>query len=541
MYAPPASRPPLWALGLFAALFCALSVRFGADASWDLRNYHLYDPYALLSGTLWRDIAPAQLQSFYAPTLDVAQFALRRALNAHPSVLAIVLALPHALAAWLALGIALRVGLPLGVAVVAILLGATGTAGLPTLGTAMSEAVPACLVLAALGRVGDRPFGAGLFAGVAIGLKLTFAVFAPGLAAALLAIGRWRSLPVLLAGFAAGALAVAGPWCWELWQHTGNPLFPYFNNVFRSAWAPAEAMTDTRFLPRDALHALMFPLYWTVRPSQLVSELPVRDPRLALAWVGWLVVLARAAWRREAPASPVRALLAFWVAAFAAWEARFSILRYAATLEVLAGIPMALALMPSPRARLLPHREEALSRLILLAGLVAWVTIYPDWGRTKPGPLAAEVRPPAFPEGSLVLLLDPAPMAYVAVFSPPGVRFADVNSNLLRPGGTTVIGRAATAAIDGHDGPLWGLESPEDQPGQADLALAAYGLARGNCARVQSNLDADAIRACVLIRVQRPPPARITSRSSTPSPTLIAMPASASSTSAANMRGISSR
>jgi hypothetical protein len=105
------------------------------------------------------------LQSFYAPTLDLARFALRRALNAHPAALAIVLALPHALAAWLALGIALRVGLPRGVAVLAILLGATGAAGLPTLGTEMSEAVPECLVMAGLGLICGRPFGSGLLAG----------------------------------------------------------------------------------------------------------------------------------------------------------------------------------------------------------------------------------------------------------------------------------------------------------------------------------------------------------------------------------------
>jgi hypothetical protein len=131
-------------------------------------------------------------------------------------------------------------------------------------------------------------------------------------------------------------------------------------------------------------------------------------------------------------------------------------------------------------------------------------------------------------------------MAYVAAFSPPGIRFAGVNSNVLRPGDGTVLGRAAAAAVAAHEGPLWGLESPEDQPGQADRALTAYGLTREGCVRLRSNLDADAIRACRLVRLQRPP-SRVTSRSRPPSPALMAIPASASSTSAANMRGISSR
>jgi hypothetical protein len=171
-------------------------------------------------------------------------------------------------------------------------------------------------------------------------------------------------------------------------------------------------------------------------------------------------------------------------------------LNIALTLEILAGVPIALALMPLASCRL--------TLAATLATLVACVTTYPDWGRAKPGPLAAEVHPPAFSEGSLVLLLDPAPMAYVAAFAPAGVRFAGVNSNLLRPGDGTALARAALAAVAAHEGPLWGLESPEDQPGQADLALAVYGLRRAVCMRVRSNLDADAIRACLLTRVPRP-------------------------------------
>lgn len=549
---------PLWTLALFVALFGGLAAWLGPDASWDLRNYHFYNARAAVSGTLWRDIAPAQLQSFYAPTLDVAQFVLRRALNAHKAALAALLAVPDALAAWLALGIALRMGLPCGAGLLAVLFGATGAAGLPTLGTGMSEAVPACLVLAALASLYQPPppaplpqgegakksltrslllpfpcgrgSGAGFLAGAAIGLKLTAAPYALGLAAALLAT-RWRALPLFVAGMAAGALAVGGPWWWTLWLHTGNPIFPYFNDVFRSAWAPEAAMTDTRFLPSDALHALFFPLFWAVQPSRLIAELPVRDPRLALAWIGCLVVLLRATWQRKAPPAPVRVLLAFWIVAFVAWEARFSILRYAATLELLAGIPIALALVPLRARALTP----------ILAAFAA-ITVYPDWGRAAPGPLAADVRPPAFPANSLVLLLDPAPMAYVAAFTPAGPRFVGLNSNLVRPGENTALARAAAEAVARHDGPLWGLESPADQPGEADRALAAYGLVRGApCAPVRSNLDADAIRACPLLRVQPSPSQRVTSRPSPPSARLIPIPASASSTSAANMRGISSR
>ncbi len=574
------TRAPCWVLALFLAFFCALSAWWGPDASWDLRNYHLYDGHAAVAGTLWSDIAPAQLQSFYDPFLDAALFLLRRALNAYPAILGVVLAAPQALAAWLGVTVALRVGLPLGLAVIAVWFGATGAGGLPTLGTAMSEAVPTCLLLGALAvaldlprhphnslsawaeRAGVRwgarrdgservrceralvpphpgplcPGGegavrrnglsatrAGFLAGIALGLKLTLAPYALGLAVT----AGWWSLRRFTVGLLVGVALLAAPWWWIVWRHTGNPLFPYFNEVFRSPWAPSTPMTDTRFLPPDALHAALFPLYWAFSPSHLVSELPVRDPRLALAWLGWIGVITRSAIRCQLPHAPVRILLVFWVVSFVAWEARFSVLRYTAPLEFLAGIPVVLALAPLGAGVLAP-----------VFALAAALTICPDWGRAS-GPLVADVRPPTFLPGTMVVLLDPAPMAYVAAFSPSSIRFIGADSNLVHPGEDTALARAIAEAIAHHAGPLWGLESPADQPGEADRTLATYGLARAApCARVRSNLDADAILACPLIHAPR---ARATTLSSTPSPRLIAIPASASSTRAANMRGISSR
>lgn len=495
---------PLASFLIGIALLCPLSAWLGADASWDLRNYHLYNAHAVLAGTLWTDIAAAQLQSFYHPALDAVQFALRQSFNAHPFLLAVILALPHALAAALASAVAERT-IPSVAATIAVIFGVTGAAGLPTVGTSMSEMLPGCLVLLGVGLLtGDAlsrrsVLYAGLLAGAAAGLKLTAAPYSAGLLAAV-AVQKPREAPVFLAATSAALLAIAGPWWWTLCRHTGNPLFPYFNQVFRSDWASPAAMTDTRFLPHDVVTAVLFPWLWAFRPSTAVSELPVRDPRLLLGCLGWVAVLARATWRRELPSAPVRALAAFWLIAFAAWEVRFAILRYAAILELLAGIPVMLALAPFGRWRLPVFGG--------LSTIVAICTIYPEWGRAGPGMMAADVRPPEMASGTLVLLLDPAPMAYVAAFTPAGIRFVGINNNLVRPQDATALAKNARAAVEGQSGPIWGLESPADQPGEADRALAAYHLARAAaCVRVQSNLDANAILACPLRRIITPPQA----------------------------------
>jgi hypothetical protein len=71
------------AAGLAVALLGGLlSLLLGQDANWDLRNYHLYNGYAALHGRLGVDLAPAQLQSYFNPLLDVLHYALMSGLPA---------------------------------------------------------------------------------------------------------------------------------------------------------------------------------------------------------------------------------------------------------------------------------------------------------------------------------------------------------------------------------------------------------------------------------------------------------------------------
>src|SRR5258708_38005822 len=60
---------------LFAGL---LSVSLRQEMSFDLRNYHFYNPWALLHGRLNVDLAPAQLQTYLNPLIDVPGYLLIR-------------------------------------------------------------------------------------------------------------------------------------------------------------------------------------------------------------------------------------------------------------------------------------------------------------------------------------------------------------------------------------------------------------------------------------------------------------------------------
>lgn len=492
-------------LAVLAAAACS-----APDANWDLRNYHLYNGYAFLNGRMGIDLAPAQIQTFNAPLLDTVYVLLLRALNGTPRLLSAALAVPHAIAAMLLLTLARRL-LPPWPAFAAVLIGLTGAAALPTLAMTMGLMAPACCLLGAiLLLVGDTraelsqraSLGAGLLGGAAVGLQLTAAPYALGLAAMMPLLAnrgqRLRLLVWLGSGGLIGAACVGGFWWWDLWRRYGDPVFPYFNGLFHSPWADPVSMTDRRFMPRSTEQALIYPLYWAFRAQTLVTELPTRDPRILLGWISALALAAGAARRSRGPDRVAAALPAFWAVSFVAWETLFSILRYLAMLELLSGVLVMLALRPVLRR--LPSAVQHMSAAAL-AILVICLTLYPDWGRTSPGRLAVSVRPPRLPPGSLVVLLDPSPMAYVAAFVPPGIRFVGANNNLLHPGDRNRLARAVTEAISSHDGPLWGLEMPRESPGAADATLRAYGLRRdGPCVAVQSNLDDNGILACRLAR-----------------------------------------
>src|ERR1700761_8184852 len=59
-------------LFMSAPILCGcLALALGMDGSWDLRNYHYYNGWALLTGHIGRDLLVSQTPSFYNPLLDL--------------------------------------------------------------------------------------------------------------------------------------------------------------------------------------------------------------------------------------------------------------------------------------------------------------------------------------------------------------------------------------------------------------------------------------------------------------------------------------
>jgi hypothetical protein len=540
----------------------AIALMLGRDTSWDLRNYHYYNAYALLEGRWAVDLAPARAHTFLHPGLDLPFYLLTQGpLNAWPRLISVLQASYAALLAFVTLSVASLVchGLAWRVTAASGLVacfGLTGAATLPQIGATYNDIQIGCLVVGALlalllapaaeeaaqpGQADRLRLLAGAITGAAVALKLTAAIFPPGLAlaAAIAARGgagpRVRAVSLLTIGGILGFTVVYGPWGWFLWKWFGNPFGPLFNDTFGSPLFPLDAQRDLRFLPSGLTEALAYPLLWAHRTQGLVLEPPLADPRFAIALAALALVVAIGAWRwlhRSRYANAVRttdtlydpahrvaaraeqAVLAFVLVSYAGWLGLFSILRYAVPIEVLLGIPLwaaarqFLTAMPEQggASPVQPRRAGATLCVATALGISALVTEYPAhprepfaWDQEPQGLAAVAVGHIALPAGSLVAMIGPA-VSFVAPFlDGPGVRFVGGPNFEWAGAATDPASYAAQVlrAVQSHPGPTFAvLEFADSYDWEAARALG-ISFDPASCQRVPNNLTT-AVQLCSL-------------------------------------------
>lgn len=518
------SGPSLLLLVVCAIGGGILSVQLGTERKWDLRNYHLYVPYALLHGRMLFDIAPAQAQSFFNPYLYLPHHFLFFGLNDRPKAYAFTMGVPAGVFAFLMLRIAWDHAtqlLPPGrLAWVAVAIfgavGLTGAAVRPAVGLAafdMLVAVPLALFyLVVLRAVIARSRGepcrrrelvlAAALAGLAGGLKLTALPFAAAIGVMLLLlVGLRAAVPAGLAMVAGFVLGFA-PFAWQLWQAFGNPIFPHFNHVFHSPDWLDEAFADRRFLPRSTLQAIFYPFWWLRPSSGMVSELRLRDARFAIAYVACFAMLAMLLRRPRAPGNRA-ALLALGVLAlcYAVWTMQFGIYRYLVFPEALACIVVMLAFVAAGRERPWP----ALGGFALVAVAAIAVTIPPNWGHGGHRRQILQTDPLPVASGGMVVTVDDSPLAYLVTLMPRDVRVLGLSTNLVRPGQEHGLNRRIAAAIGAQAGPIWSLSDPATTDAARDAVLSAHGLvAAGDCIFIRSSLELRGHRFCPVRKADAP-------------------------------------
>lgn len=463
-------RAPFYAALIVPLLLALQALLLGQDDGWDMRNYHLYNPYALLNDRLAIDFSPAGFQSYFNPLLDLPYYLLTR--YAPAPLAGFVFGWLHGLN-FIPLSMIARQLLPQRqrVALLLALAGCLGAGFLSELGNSMGDNLTALLVLSALALLLRHGVAAsvgtlllaGLLMGAAAGLKLTNINYAVALCLALLVwpqafwrrIGQawWFGLGVL-----AGLAATAGYWWATMWRLYGNPVFPQFNDIFRSPLAAPLGVLDTDHLPRTLGEALLWPFVFT-RDIARIAEVPLRQliwPLLTVLLVAYAVRLlwryarhrsnstgnstsngssvasgsaeaehhaaSELAGRPLAPAA--RVLLVFMLLAYVIWLKLFSIYRYLVPLELLAPLLVWLlchGLMAAARAQRVAGWALAVCALYTLP--------FVTWGHSGWTAVAFRAEAPqlAQPQASVVYMVR-TPMAWLTRFFQPEVAFMAIGS-----------------------------------------------------------------------------------------------------------------
>jgi hypothetical protein len=319
-------------------------------------------------------------------------------------------------------------------------------------------------------------------------------------------------LPPRAVGFLAGA-ATGGFWFVAMWRRFGNPLFPYFNDVFHSPWASGGSYRHDAFIPSGLDEWLLLPFRFAFDPLR-VAEVPFRDLRLpllylllaALAVAGLRHRLAaRGAGQGEAGVGPLDDRIAYlaWFTAFAfvAWAALFGVSRYLVPLELLAPLLawfVLTELRPSIRSR--PWLLVAAAVVMLAAGQRA------DWGRRPWSDDYFGVVPPrvaALPP-ALVLMAGREPSGYMVPFMPASGRFLRIAGYFTGPSATpNATDLAMRDAIVAHRGPVFLLYRVYE--GRVALPAARHyglGVEPGSCQSLLPAIEPDRKHVFLLCRLR---------------------------------------
>lgn len=458
----------------FMILFGLASIHLGQDINWDLRNYHFYNPYAFLHHRFGLDIAPAMMQTYFNPFLDILNYSLIT--TQKPIIVGFILGAISGITAFFVYKITFLFSEKHWLALFSVLIGMTGYAGIVQLGSTTNETKTACLltigiycILKSL-RHTEKPYYwlsvGGFLSGLAVGFKLTAATMGLGIIAGFIFIQRpskqhLLAISMLVFSIGLGFLVSNGYWMWTLYQHFQNPLFPFYNNIFHSPYASLNNFKDTHFHPQDIKHYIFLPFYF-FEHNTLSTELQMRDPRLGVTFI-FIFLFACSRFldffrkrKNLEISSEIKFILIAFIASYASWLIQFAIYRYAVSLEILSGILISYFI-----SYFFKKYSTQITILVILFLAIQADTTYANWGRIPFGKSYFTFDPNfVAPKNSLVILLGGNPLAYTVPFIAPENTVVGVGNNMMSPTNPNKLQFEENKLINDFNGPIYSVSLP---------------------------------------------------------------------------------
>jgi hypothetical protein len=452
--------------GLILAVFYfvllgIVSLYLGQDISWDIRNYHFYNPYMFLTGRMQYDILPAQIQTFLNPTMDIPFFVAIYYLKIHPAIVGFVLGGIHGLNIWMvhqfvyfsttaSISNASKHFLGFIAAVTSI----RGAGYLSVLGTTIGDSTISLFVLGSLLILTyylskekpisrDKIFLAGLVLGLGVGLKLTAAIYVISLGVAINFIkNTWqekvKNFVTLVLGIILGFFSIASYWMILMQRNFSSALFPFYNKIFKSPYIETDYnLEDLRFLPKDLPQSLFYPFYFTNDPP-LVAELDFKEIRFIIIYLLFalllLVGLFRITSKKRSPFIPLvkpsifALIISFYLTSYLVWLSKFSIYRYLVSLELITPVVIILIV-----GFIYPFKRQLILICLYLFSMIFFAAQPIDWWRIpwSDNYFGIDSAPLIAYEKSVILMADPdQPTAFIVPYFPESTRFVRISGNM---------------------------------------------------------------------------------------------------------------
>ncbi len=307
-----------WVKLLIIFLFCMLisiiiSITIFQMPDWDFYAYHFYNGWAFLNDRLNIDFMPSMYRSYFNPLLDAFNYIVIMKLNSHPLINHIFFNLNLGIFMFLSYIIADEVikiqkinkqYLLIFCFVITLL----SPVIIRTLSLGYNDIQLASVVLLTIyiliknlyiKNSAERLFLiflAGCIIGGGIGLK--YSIFSSGLAILLCILLDYKHINkckqvffIISAGIFTGLLITDGWWMFALYKQFGNPLFPYFNNIFGSKYAQDSSIIvmDTQYIRMLSLTQFFITPLRNMMKSYVIMEMAFYDLKIPLTYISILL------------------------------------------------------------------------------------------------------------------------------------------------------------------------------------------------------------------------------------------------------------
>jgi hypothetical protein len=477
---------------IFPIICGLISISFGKKITWDLLSYHYYNGYAFLNGRLGFDIAPVGIQTYLNPVVDILfyssaqyfspkriQFILGAVQGFNLSLLFLIFWEVTNIHDW-------KIKTVLGMVLVSASFLAPGY--LLELGSTGYDNIISIFVLLSillLININDQLAGnklrsaiisaglAGLLLGVGTGIKLYLTIYAISILFVWLFFidgAKNKIIVISIIGilFILGVLISGGFWFSTLWLNFKNPIFPFYNNIFKSNYISPEwqFIYYEPYIPDTLWQYLTWPLIFS-RNSKHVVENSFVDIRFGLTYLIILIAALRIVLvktkNNNQLIEPKKAtiLFFFFIASFTIWMSMFSYYRFLIVLEIL--IPMIILI-------LLDKLSDA-NETRIVAGLVVVVSIIltfnPDPSSIKGGKWDDrffKIDSSSFPsaENTIIIFLGRSPMGYIIPEAPPQIRFVRPDWNFVPQEQQGLIYEETNNLLSQHNGPIYVVYNEAD-------------------------------------------------------------------------------